>query len=183
LAFYYNRLSTGVTAFHLLLDDWILWQSDASGMFRPGNLRKVWSRGVDGFVKFRFSWEALQGQYTGRMQWSATTLADTYEGSEGVVGSQLAYTSRFSASQHFRIYWKTISMAYLQQHTGQRMDLAGKPLPAFTIGTLMVSNSFFKSRFSLEFRVENLWDSHYEIFRYRPMPGRSWRLGLAYSLQ
>lgn len=176
-----KQLSTGVTVFHLLLDDWILWQPDTSGLFRPGNLRKVWSRGMEGFIKARFSWRSLHGQYTGRMQWSATTLLATYEKSEGVLGLQLAYTSRLSASQHIRVHWKTISLAYLQQYTGQRLDLAGKPLPAFSIGTLMVSNTFFKSRLSLEIRVENLWDAHYEIFRYRPMPGRSWRFGLAYS--
>ena len=176
-------MSTGVTVFHLLLDDWILWQPDASGLFRPGNLRKVWSRGMEGFIKARFSWRSLHGQFTGRAQWSATTLVDTYEGSEGVLGSQLAYTSRFNASQHFRIQWKTSSMAYLHQYTGQRLDLAGKPLPTFSIGTFLIASSFIKSRLILEFRVENLWDAQYEIFRYRPMPGRSWRMGLAYRLQ
>jgi vitamin B12 transporter len=173
-------LSVGGNIFHLLLDDWILWQPDASGLFRPGNLRKVWSRGGEGFVKARFSWMALLGHYTGRMQWSATTLAATYEGSEGGVGSQLAYTSKFSASQHFRIQWKTFSMAYLQQYTGKRLDLAGKPLPGFAIGTLLASHAFMKSRLMLEMRVENLWNANYEIIRYRPMPGRSWRIGLSY---
>ncbi|MCK6691744.1 MAG: TonB-dependent receptor, partial [Thermoanaerobaculia bacterium] len=39
--------STEITGFHILLDNWILWQPGPDGLFRPGNLRQVRSRGVE----------------------------------------------------------------------------------------------------------------------------------------
>lgn len=113
-----------------------------------------------------------------RMQYAKTTLEAIYEGSEGVKGSQLPYTSRFSSSQHLRVSYKTASIAYLQQITGQRVDVSNNKLSAFSVGTFLFSNSIFKKRLVLEFRLENVWNVSYEILRYRPMPGRSWRLGV-----
>jgi iron complex outermembrane receptor protein len=175
-----GEVTTGINAFHLILDDWILWQPDASGLFRPGNLRKVWSRGMEGVLKWTHQWQGLKGAYSGRIQWSATTLEAVYHGSEGILGGQLAYTARFSSSQNFRLTYKETSVAYLHQITGKRPDVVGNTLPGFSLGTLFISQRLFRSRFQADFRLENIWNTSYEVFRFRPMPGRSWSIGMAY---
>jgi outer membrane cobalamin receptor len=58
--------------------------------------------------------------------------------------------------------------------------LIGNELPSFFVGTLLLANSLFKSRLHVEGRLENMWNTTYEVIRYRPMPGRSWRVGLSY---
>ncbi|HAD14096.1 MAG TPA: hypothetical protein DCF33_16860 [Saprospirales bacterium] len=172
--------SLGLSGFHVLLDDWILWQPDANGLFRPGNLRGVWSRGVEGVVSLTLQWGAVHGTYSGRVQYSATTLEATYHGSEGNIGAQLPYTSRFSTGHSVKLSFRKTKLAYLHQITGRRPDLTGNELPAFSVGTLMLANSLFKSRLHVEGRLENMWNTSYEVIRYRPMPGRSWRIGLSY---
>jgi iron complex outermembrane receptor protein len=172
--------SIGLSGFHVLLDDWILWQPDASGLFRPGNLRKVWSRGVEGIFNWAQKWGDIHCAYSGRVQYSATTLEAIYNGSEGVIGAQLPYTSRFSSGHSVKLSYKTTKLAYLHQITGRRPDLIGNELPSFFVGTLLLANSLFKSRLHVEGRLENMWNTTYEVIRYRPMPGRSWRVGLSY---
>lgn len=42
-----KRIGTQITVFQLILDNWILWQPGNDGRFRPNNLRKVRSRGLE----------------------------------------------------------------------------------------------------------------------------------------
>lgn len=176
-----ESVSAGIRMYHLVVDDWILWQPDETGLFRPGNLRKVWGRGLEGTVGWQAKWDDLSLSMSSRWQWSATTHVAVYGGSENVLGKQLPYTSRFTAGNNLSMRYKTYSLTYLQQITGKRPDVVGKPLPGFTTGTLLASISWFRQRLILDIRCENIWNTRYEIFRFRPMPGRSWRLGLAYQ--
>ena len=181
-----------ITGFHLILDDWILWQPDATGLFRPDNLRKVWSRGVELSGKWKLlETDATSGPDAGskwnvtlgaRVQFSKTTHVAVYGGSESVLGKQLAYTPRASGGLSLQLSRGMFSAAYLQQFTGTRFDNNGSPVEDFQVGNLLASCTLFQQRFTLSFRLENIWNTQYEIIRYRPMPGRSWSLGMLYRL-
>jgi vitamin B12 transporter len=174
-----SNFSLEVTGFQLVLDDWILWQPDSTGQFRPNNLRKVWSRGIEGGGKWQVSRNKWKVDVSGRMQVSKTTNVAVYDGVEGL-GRQLAYTPRFSGGFSARISRGIVSVAYLQQFTGERLDNGGKAVKAFQIGNLLVSCAPLKGRLTVDFRLENIWNAQYEIIRYRPMPGRNWRIGVGY---
>jgi len=179
-AFRHPGFSFELTGFQLILNDWILWQPDSTGFFRPGNLRKVWSRGVEGSSH----WSLVNGpwkfQAAGRLQFSKTTNVAVYGGSESVLGKQLPYTPNVSGGGSLRVSRGMFSAAYLQQFTGERLDNSGKAIEGFGVGNVLASCALLSRRLTIDFRVENLWNARYEIIRYRPMPGRSWRLGLAY---
>ena len=186
--------SIELTGFQLMLDDWILWQPDSSGLFRPNNLRKVWSRGIEISSK----WQVASGKYQreslavgsrgrwkidffGRLQLSRTTNLAVYGGSESVLGKQLPYTPNISGSLSLQILRGRFSAAYLQQFTGERLDNAANKISAFQIGNILTSYALLRGRVRIDFRVENIWNNQYEIIRYRPMPGRAWRVGAAYK--
>ena len=117
-----------------------------------------------------------------RMQFSKTTHVAVYGGSESVLGKQLAYTPRASGGLSLQVSRGHFSAAYLQQFTGTRLDNNGSPVEDFQVGNLLASCTLFQQRFTLSFRLENIWNTRYEIIRYRPMPGRSWNLGMLYRL-
>ncbi|MBC7778123.1 MAG: TonB-dependent receptor [Phycisphaerae bacterium] len=176
------KFSLELTGFQLVLDDWILWQpGDSTELYRPGNLRKVWGRGVEGSGHWSFVISHWKFQTSGRIQFSKTTNVAVYGGSESVLGKQLPYTPRVSGGLTLRASRGVFSAAYLQQFTGERFDNGGKTIAAFSIGNLLTSCALLKRRLKIDFRLENLWNTRYEIFRYRPMPGRSWRVGLGYN--
>lgn len=203
-AFRRTRYSIEATGFHLILDDWILWQPDDSGLFRPDNLRKVWSRGGEISGKWKTAiLPALPAAKTGsggvktasktahswilelgaRLQISKTTHVAVYGGSDHVLGKQLPYTPGTSGSLSVKASRGLFSMAYLHQFSGARFDNNEKALQGYQIGNLLGSCSFFQRKLALELRVENIWNARYEIFRYRPMPGRNCRIGLGYRFE
>lgn len=177
-----NRANYGLelSGFQLIMDDWILWQPDPMGIFKPDNLRKVWSRGLE----LRGKWAAQKGpwrfQTSGNAQVSKTTNIAVYGGSENLLGQQLPYTPKVSGGLNVQLRRKLLSLAYLQQFTGTRLDNSGAALSGFQVGNLLLSGQFLSQKLSIDFRIENLWGSRYALIRYRPMPGRSWRLGIVY---
>ncbi len=170
-----------LTGFQLILDDWILWQPDSTTFYRPDNLRKVWSRGLEAASHSSFAFGHWKFQTSGRLQFSKTTNVAVYGGSESVLGKQLPYTPRVSGGLTLRASRGVFSAAYLQQFTGERFDNTGNPIAAFSIGNLMASCVLLKHRLTIDFRIENLWNARYEIIKYRPMPGWAWKLGVGYS--
>ncbi|MBK8557719.1 MAG: TonB-dependent receptor [Lewinellaceae bacterium] len=166
---------------NMLLDDWILWQPGADGLFRPKNLRQVWSRGV--FVqtrgqhnigKWNLVWN-VQGQY------NVVTNTRVYDNNIQVLHRQLPYTPRFSASITTSVQRAGYSLMYLHQITGSRYTTAdeSQQLPAFSTGTLVCSMALGK-QWHVEFRLENCWNTAYQVVAFRPMPGRNWHAGVAY---
>ncbi|MBK6994501.1 MAG: TonB-dependent receptor [Lewinellaceae bacterium] len=194
--------SVELTGFQLILDDWILWQPDSTGLFMPGNLRKVWSRGVEisgswqvyppkperrrggagGTVsRQNLSRSRFKVDLSGRLQFSKTTNVAVYGDSESVLGEQLPFTPRVSGGLSLRASRGVFSAAYLQQFTGERLDNGRKEIEAFGLGNLLASCALFDRRLTIDFRLENLWNTQYEIIRYRPMPGSSWKLGVGFT--
>lgn len=169
-----------LAGFHLLLDDWILWQPDVAGLFRPGNLRKVWSRGFElsanGTKRFG-RWEC---QFSGRAQSATTTLVAVYGGTANQLGRQLPYTPRFSGGIQLRVRRGIISAAYSHQFTGKRRDNNAQNMRGFHTGNLFLSSECWKGRLILDARIENIWNTRYEIIRYRPMPGISAGVGATF---
>lgn len=170
-----------LTGFQLILNDWILWQPDSTGFFRPGNLRKVWSRGVEASGHWSGALGPWKLQTSGRLQCSRATNVAVYGGSENVLGKQLPYTPNVSGGWSLRVSRGIFSTGYFQQFTGERLDNSGKIIEGFGVGNVLVSCALLKRRLTIDFRVENLWNVRYEMVRYRPMPGTSWRLGLGYK--
>lgn len=173
--------SLEISGFQLVMDDWILWQPDSVGLFRPDNLRKVWSRGAEINTQSAFASGAWKWTVSARLQVSKTTNAAVYGGSENVLGKQLPFTPRVSGGGGLRLSRGIFALAYLQQYTGKRFDNGGKTLSDFSVGNFVASASLWKRQLTLDFRLENVWDVRYEIIRYRPMPGRAWRVGLQYT--
>lgn len=182
-----NGLSAEMSAFYLLLDDWILWQPGPDGQFRPGNLRQVRSRGIEGALGWAFHARRSQWKIRAHHQLAQTTNTRVYTASAaGSLGKQLPYTPRQSGG--FSIYWqqKNWSAAYLHQWTGGRYTSSdnGRALSGFQSGNMLLKRDFRwrQHRLSLEARMENCWNTAYQIILYRPMPGRSWYLGAHWVL-
>lgn len=173
--------SLELTGFQLMLDDWILWQPDSIGLFRPDNLRKVWSRGLETQGKWHVKNGKWETEFSARFQVSKTSAIAVYGGSESVLGMQLPYTPKVSGGLSIRVSRGILSAAYLHQFTGKRLDNSGKSLQSFQVGQLLASCSLWKNHLALDMRLENLWNTSYEIIRYRPMPGRAWKLGIRWQ--
>lgn len=173
----HKNLSAQLTVFQLLLDDWILWQPGVDGQFRPGNLRQVWSRGLEFSTAYALHFLKSQWKIKGRYQFVRASNTAVYGGNNGVLHKLLPYTPQHSAAASLRWANGPWSVVYLHQWTGPRFtdsDNASE-LPGFHTGNLMAQFSW--RRITLDAALENVWNAAYQIIEYRPMPGRSWRAG------
>lgn len=177
--------SAEFTTFQILLDNWILWQPGADGLSRPGNLRQVWSRGTETSGSWQASGLGSRWKIQVRHQFVRATNTAIYTVNTGSLHKQLPYTPIHSGS--ITLYWthKGWSAAYLHQWTGSRYRLADNSLelPGFHTGNFLLKYDlkWQKQQFSLHARLENCWNSAYQILEYQPMPGRSWRAGIQWT--
>ncbi|TNE48325.1 MAG: TonB-dependent receptor [Bacteroidetes bacterium] len=182
-----NGMMAELTGFYLMLDDWILWQPGTDGLFRPGNLREVRSRGVE--LQLRKSFRFLKNRWQFRMhyQYCHTTNTAVYDSNTTALFKVLPYTPMHNAA--FSVHWSKdrFSASYLHQFTGKQFTTSdnSREIPGFSTGNLLAQ---FRLRLSshtlfLTGRVENCWNTAYQILAYRPMPGRNWHLGLHWSFK
>lgn len=181
-----KHFSAELSAFQLMLDDWILWQPGADGLFRPGNLRKVSSRGLEASAGINFKHGDWKWKSKGHFQWSSTENTAVYDGMEAVLHKQLPYTPKVSSGIGLWVERAGFSGAYQHQFTGRRFVTSDNQvsLPGFHTGTLLLQYNLpagfwrFSNSLSCHFTLENIWDAAYESIAYRPMPGRNWRVGI-----
>ncbi len=169
------QMETGL--FHLLLDNWIIWQPGADGLFRPDNLRQVWSRGLE--------MNASAGMQTGswflnarlRYQFMSTTNTNVYGGSATALDKQLPYTPQHNGSVELTAGLRSVSLSYIHQWTGRRFTNSDNSLSlsGFNTGMLQASCRIGNNG-RLGIRLDNCWNERYQIVAFRPMPGRNWQI-------
>ncbi|MCB0526947.1 MAG: TonB-dependent receptor [Lewinellaceae bacterium] len=195
--FQHGDFSVEAAAFQSLIDDWILWQPGADGIFRPGNLRKVWSRGLEAAVHCKKDIKRWRLAFSGRYQYVKATNAAVYGGSEASLHKQLTYTPNHRAGVTVKLIRGRFQGAYLHQWTGKRYVTTDNSdvLQGFMTGNFLAQYDFpilrstslagskaksGSKRLVVYVRLENLWDQAYQVIAFRPMPGRNWLLGVRY---
>jgi len=180
--------STELSVFQLIVDNWILWQPGMDGQFRPGNLRKVWSRGVEWNGHWQWQSDDWRWKMSGRYQFTKATNVAIYSGEAGALHRELPYTPKHTGGLTLSVLKGRLSGAYLHQFTGHRFVTSDNAtvVRGFSIGNLLVRHEFsFQKKnasrgvqLTLDARLENVWNTPYQVLAYRPMPGRAGRVGI-----
>jgi vitamin B12 transporter len=169
------------------VDHWILWQPDASGLWRPNNLRKVWSRQVIAVyvhnfkVNDRIHYIRLRYRYTDAVQ------VASYDNQPQVIGKQLIYTPRHSTSlELFYQLSKSLKLIYSHRYQSRRFTTADNStwLKGYQCADLEIhylKNARKKKAWDCNLALENIYNSPYELIATRPMPGRNVRLSVSYG--
>lgn len=172
-----------ITAFQILIDDWILWQPGDDGIFRPGNLKKVGSNGLETVLIYPFKLKTVHFKAQMRYQLNRTTNLAVYNSATSSLSRQLLYVPIHSGSFQLTAAWRACAFAYTHQYTGKRYIQSdnSRSLPGFRTGNIYGAYQFAilkKMRLALDVRVENCWNQPYAFLAYQPMPGRSVHAGV-----
>lgn len=178
--------SLETTGFGALVDDWILWQPGSDGIFRPGNLKRVWSRGAETVLNWQQAFGATR--LTARLgwQWTRTTNSAVYGAETASLHKQLPYVPVHAGSFLFHFTKGSLSGAYLHQWTGARFTTTDNSaaLEGFHLGQLLLQYNWSLAReqaLIFDFRLENCWNAAYQAIAYRAMPGRNWCGGITWT--
>ena len=189
---YQNKVSAGywtivheATLFSLLVDDWIIWLPGADGQFRPGNLRKVWSRGAETSVRLQYGREDWRVAVQARYQFVHTTNTDVYSADQGALDKQLPYVPQHTLGSGLQAAFGSLRLVYLQQWYAGRYTNAGNTnaLPAYSTAQFLAgyNHPWKQKNIGLNFRIDNCWNTAYQSIAYQPMPGRNWNLGVSFA--
>jgi iron complex outermembrane receptor protein len=178
-----KTLSVDATVFHILSDDWILWQPGPDGIFRPGNLRKVWSRGLEMSASLKGRTGSWDYRADARYQLVHTTNVAVYTADLFALNKQLTYVPGQTAGITARISRNRFSAAYLHQWTGTRYTTSdnARSLPGYQTGNFLLQYTWklsHKVSIAIDARINNCWNAAWQFFEFQPMAGRSWHGGV-----
>ena len=170
-----------VTGFHRRIDDWIMWGlTEGQNFWSANNLTEVWSRGLEQRLSCRFT--------TGEWQWEGQVGYDYIRSTNEIAiqqpriaeGEQLAYTPEHLGFARISVSKDALQFTYQHRLTSAVQTLNDTELPGYHLGFAQLQYQLNWQKFTLQAfgRADNLWDASYRIVDRRPMPGRSFQLGI-----
>jgi len=174
------------TGFSSQVDDWIIWVPDGS-LFRPQNIQKVWSRGVEFQGKLGFNIRTVKLNLNAGYTFTKSTNEKSLGDFDNSYNKQLIYTpeNRFYASLTADFYGFVFSFS--ESFTGKQYVSTDnlESIPAFHTVDISLSKTINLLGQILTFQGEvlNLWNAEYVAYRFYPMPGRSYKFSVILSLK
>jgi iron complex outermembrane receptor protein len=177
----YSKSDFHVNFYSNFINDFIQWVPGEANIWSPYNLSKVWSRGVEITSKSDWTLYGFSGYFTFGYNYSPST----YQGGVENTGDQLIYTPLHKISEVFYVskekYFALISYSY----TSLRYVVSdnSKSLPGYSLLNMQTGYNFIlkKSKFRIQFEINNLLNTEYQSAQYYPEPGRSYAIKLLYT--
>jgi iron complex outermembrane receptor protein len=172
-------LQTSLTGYFARIENWILWLPGFKGYWEPVNLREVRSYGMEYHLSSALSLGAWQLRLQGTLALTHTLIM------EGV--QQLPFIPKISGNVHAAVMRQGWFVIFQNNSMGARSLLSSSEqlytlyphyLNNLTLGKQIEQSS---GTFTLELKIENLFNESYRNVLMRFMPGRSFTLNLKYD--
>ncbi len=178
---YKSSTSISLTAFNSNVDNWILWVPD--GLFWSAqNVQKVWSRGWEADITSSLEVFGVRFLFSGGYTYAKSTNEVKQSENDQTFKKQLIYIPEHRYYVSETLIWKTFSVNYRQNFTGERFVTKDneQALPGFQLADLSVSKriNFHQNMLDINVSVNNIWDTKYQAVQYNPMPGRYYKLSI-----
>ncbi|MCD4773183.1 MAG: TonB-dependent receptor plug domain-containing protein [Bacteroidales bacterium] len=176
------------TIYNSMVDNWILWKPLAgSALWSPQNIQKVWSRGYEIKALTKINFYGLIMTFLETYTFSKSTFQEQIGGSDNTYEKQLIYTPMHNFSSSSNFVYKSWFVNYSQTYTGKRFVSADNEnfLSGFSIGQFSFGKTINlkTNTININFKINNVWKSDYQIIQYRQMPGRSFLISINYKFK
>lgn len=171
-------LDVTITGFSRRIKDWIVWLPSGGIEWSPQNIKKVWSRGLEGEIGLKIPFNRWQLRYHGTFNYIVSTNTETGFTNDGALDKQLIYVPRVTHQQQVMAVFGSYHIGYLNSYTGLRYTTTDNSqwLNDYTLGTLVAGKQFTWKTYALVLtgQVNNLFGVTYQAVADRPMPGRNY---------
>jgi vitamin B12 transporter len=159
--------------------DWILWLGGA--VWTPHNIATVHSRGIETENKLTFTTGNWQLHLDLGTSYILATTTESYLPNDGSVGRQIPYTPRYNGRLNIGFAYKKLYFNYNHSYTGYRFITTDESswLQPYQTGNLqaMYTTTLSQHEVQLNAQYNNIWNEHYSVAGFRPMPGANWLAG------
>lgn len=179
------ELSSTITGFSRVVNNWIQWQPVSSAIWSPMNIGKVYSRGVEFRNSLKIKIKNKTYCKTG-LNLNLTKSENIYKNDKNE-GKQLIYVPYFNSSVFTAFVISKTSLIIQATSIGERFTSNDNTenIEGFTIVNFSAKQTFEskKTTFDLFLRINNLIDKNYEEMAWRPMPGRNYETGICINFK
>jgi iron complex outermembrane receptor protein len=180
-----SKLEIDVSTYYMIVDDWIAWRP-TGGLWRPFNLKKVESSGIEINGKYRHSLTSGFIEIGGFYAYNRAVLLEGISADDPAVGFQLPYTPQHRAIFFINIIHGNYRFSINNNYTGERkgIDVLSEHVDAFYLTDIALSKNFRIGRqlVSLEGQVLNLFDKEYQNVNRYAMPGRNYLMSINFFM-
>ncbi len=178
-------LETEATAYHMLVDDWIQWSPGNTGAWRPVNLQKVESKGIELSTTATSTLREVKLSSTAGYTYTSSEQVEVYEGN-GDEGKQLMYVPRHKAILSAEANYRNWRLLGNLNYTGLRYTSNSETnnLDSFILLNLALSRKLQLGQHSLllTLRSDNMTNAAYQTMAYRAMPPRGYTFSLRFII-
>lgn len=171
--------------FYYLIENWIVWLPTDKGYWLPQNIKTIFSRGLQEEANFQIKHSKYSMSIRLGYQFNFSTQVGSVFKNEASLGKQLIYEPLHKISGGIQINCRGFLIDYSHQYTSKRYTTSDNlyALPSFHTANLLLSKTIHMSPFDLILNtaVENIFNAKYYMMESRPMPGRSFKIGLIFK--
>jgi vitamin B12 transporter len=189
--FVFDDLKFNVTAFHHLLNNWIIWLPSSSASFWVAqNAKQVQSNGVEFSSEYALQIKThSQIKVISRYQYVKTTNTKTYVEDQKSLGKQLIYTPNHSGMLGLYYKHRKFQLNVNSQYVGKLYTKSDnlesnilKPYVLLNIGAGCAFN-FKKLGGEIWLNAINMTNQMYQVMENRPMPLRNYQITLKINIK
>jgi vitamin B12 transporter len=177
LTYQYRKLAFSISPYYSLIDNWIQWLPQESGIWTPINLKQVENKGIELDIKkaFKISNEVKLHLHSGYNYVNSINKSSILT-SDNSIDKQLIYVPKHTFNIVVKLELKQWSFAYNQTITGKVFIDATNTtyMPYYAPADINISYSLKKDMKSADIglKISNLYNEDYQIMANRPLPGR-----------
>ena len=173
------------TVYSRWIDDWIIWQPTGT-YWSPMNVKKVWNRGIETNSRMSFKKRDVSFNFSLKTAYNLSTNIDIYNPNDASLEKQLIYVPHYKFIFKSQIAYKNIRITYIHNYTGYRYTSRDNfhYLPAFNLGRLFLSWDFKFKKYpsKIFYKINNLYNTNYQLVINRPMPLINHEIGINFKI-
>jgi len=177
-----NKLHANInlTGFNSNINNWIIWLPGSANIWTPGNVKTVWSRGIETAIDIKLVKNSITYIFHGTYNCVLSTNEKTNDDFSS--HKQLIYVPLNNGQATVAFLYKGFYLSYGHVYTGSRYTTSDniQALPAYQLGNFFLAKQFhaLKTQGSINLQINNCWNESYQAIEWRAMPLRNYQLGI-----
>lgn len=175
-----------ITAYTRTISDWILWTPN-NGLWTPDNIQRVWSRGLELESRLTSDFKTCKLHIRNSFAYTKSTNESDLINGDQRQSKQLIYVPYYKNSLSTAVSTKHFETGFIYNYTSWSFITSDNsdylnPYHLFDLYTNMnVGLKKAKSALTLNARINNLFNTNYQVVASRPMPLRNYQLTISYT--
>jgi iron complex outermembrane receptor protein len=175
-----------VTAFSRKMENWIIWLPNG-GFWSPQNLMHVWTRGAETNTSYQLNLKHIKLFSNFKTSYVLSENTASAMNSDASLNKQLIYVPMYAGQLNYGITYHKATIMLNHTYTGYRYTSSdhSQYLEPYFMHNVNLSYrfNFTKMSIDLQFQINNLLNTNYQVLAARPMPGINYRGGILFNFK